>query len=871
VLDKVLLAKTRTERRYFAGYVIIASALIVLIVLLQSFRYRLFGTTLLLGWDTPSYVWMARYAIAKGPINMVAAWGFPYFYSLIVAFFGYLTGDVVMVERILPILFGVVLIWANSELVFGITKNVHAAGLAAVLSAISVNVLRLVSDLHRTLMGVSLSTIALLLVPNVGERKSLVDKVYLSLILLLFVTAITQIEVYFVFSLSLALYGILTKNLKKLLMLTLACAIPVAVLVPLFSKFFFGYFGTLVYVEYQLPVSIALFWTEGSWIMLGVIIVGSYVFLKSKLRNRKLVSPIFSWSIVLLALISLIGAGIIHLPTDFAFRSMIIYPIPALMAFIAEGCNYMNHQQQTETSLSTQKRRSFKAIFRRTLPVLIAFLLIGSSVFLVAQYVNGFLTPFIPRSGYDKIMKTKQLLAGRYTSAPIFVFRGDPPVWYANLYRNYLGAEIGEHFAYYGDIVKLFQFERSEPEIKYDPYLSQLEKHYISFYFDEMLGNFSGPPPPMYVHGSYITNLTELMAHPIIIITPEFYNHEIPYCLKPFQEGDGIYIIPPNSEINFSKVSQGPEITVFKNNIPFKINSTYLYIDPQDPSIVHLSVNASQGYTSYNFTDYPSNWTFQDIEQGGDISFPEVDPRRVNGTKAISGNDPADSAAGWSSPWPEQAATLEIDTSTKKEGLASLKITGRTDSWGDLGAGYNSSGTWNLSGYSSISVWAKSNESATFSISLIDINGRSRTFWSLEAGKVSATTSWKRFATNLTDYTSETSGFNISAVDSVDLYVYSNVKKSMTFWVDDLMVDTALNLKQSVYKDRVPVNETIVAYFYTHLEDPQLVHTACRRDPVDNGLTADSPSSPDVCVSKRTNDPAGRAANRLFSQLHLAF
>ena len=119
----------------------------------------------------------------------------------------------------------------------------------------------------------------------------------------------------------------------------------------------------------------------------------------------------------------------------------------------------------------------------------------------------------------------------------------------------------------------------------------------------------------MYVHDSYITNVTELMSHPIVIITPEFYNQEIPYCIKPFHIGDGIYVIPPNSQIDFTKVSYGPEITVIRDSTPFKINSTYLYIDPKDPSIVYLNVNASHGYTSYNFTNFPSNWIFQELNK----------------------------------------------------------------------------------------------------------------------------------------------------------------------------------------------------------------------------------------------------------------
>jgi len=466
-----------------------------------------------------------------------------------------------MVERILPILFGILLIWANSELVFRVTKNVHVAGLAAILSAISLNVLRLVSDLHRNLMALSLSMIALLLVPNLEERKSFVNKEYLSFILLLFIIAITHFETYFILSLSLVLYGIFTKDVRKLLSLTLACAIPVAILVPLFSKFFFAYLGTLVYFEYGLTVSTALLWIGGSWIILGFVIVGSFLFFKSKLKSKKLVSLIFSWSLVLLALISLIGTKIVPLPTDFAYRSLTILPIPVLLALAAQGCNNLiSHHQRTKTSLSTQKRRSLKAIFRRLPPFLIAFFLIGSSAFLTIQYIDTFFTPFIPRSGYEKIMETKQFLDGISPSVPVFVFRGDPPVWYVNLYRNYLGAEIGEHFAYYGDIENLFKFVRSEQKINYSIYLSQLEEYYITFYFNEILGNLSRPPPPIYVHDSHITSVTELMSHPIVIVTPEFYNQEIPYCIKQFHIGDGIYVIPPYSSINSSEITYNSEV-----------------------------------------------------------------------------------------------------------------------------------------------------------------------------------------------------------------------------------------------------------------------------------------------------------------------
>jgi len=323
----------------------------------------------------------------------------------------------------------------------------------------------------------------------------------------------------------------------------------------------------------------------------------------------------------------------------------------------------------------------------------------------------------------------------------------------------------------------------------------------------------------MYVHDSHIKSVEELMSHPIILIAPEFYNEEIPYYLKPFHRGEGIYIIPVNSSINPSEITYGPEVTVIKNGTPTQVESEYAYIDPYDPSAVYIKVNASSGYTSYNFTNFSSDWVFQSIEQGGDPSFPEMDPRRINGTKACGGNDPADSMNYWSSPLLEQNGTLQADVLSKKEGFASLKVSGKTDSWGNLAVRYDSPGTWNLAGCSSIGVWVKCNESALFCITLVDCYKGSRMFWAIEAEGGSAVTSWRRFAVNMTEYTSQTPDFVINSVDYISLFVCSEPKKNLSFWIDDLTVDTVLDLREFVYKDRVLVDVTVVAYFCTFLED----------------------------------------------------
>ena len=89
----------------------------------------------------------------------------------------------------------------------------------------------------------------------------------------------------------------------------------------------------------------------------------------------------------------------------------------------------------------------------------------------------------------------------------------------------------------------------------------------------------------------------------------------------------------------------------------------------------------------------------------------------------------------------------------------------------------------------------------------------------IEAEDGSATTGWKRFVVNLRDYTSQTPGFSINSVDHIDLFVYSTVGKNLSFWIDDLTVDKSVELENFIYKDRVPADETVVAYFYTRIED----------------------------------------------------
>jgi hypothetical protein len=509
-----------------------------LVILLQSYKHQIFGTTLLLGYDSPAYVWLAKNVITKGPINMVHFWNYPNLYVQLLAFFGYLAGNVVVVERVLPLLFGALLIYANSKLVLGVAKNVRVAGLAAFLTAISLNVLKIVSDFHRNLMAFSLGSIVLLLVADLNDDKPFLNRRYLSLIPILIIIASTHFETFFVLSICLALYGCLIKNLKKLLMLGLACAIPLAILISSFPVYFLEYVSKATPYTHELTLDEIVQWAGGSWILFGFLIAGAiYLLHRTMRRDGKLAPLIFSWFLAVVLVIILIQLTRI-LPSFFSLRTLLLAPVPVLLALSIPTCDHFIKRVRSRRGRSSARHST--PLYVRLSLFFLALCLIGGSALLVFQSSDYFLTPHISRSSYEKIIATRDFFVKNGLSKPVVVFRGDPPIRFVELYRNYLRMELGEHLAYYGDVENLFLLAPPEPRIKYDVYLSERERHFLKAYYNELL-----------VH---VKSVETLMSHPILLITPEFYKGEIPCYVKPFHIGEGIYIIPPGAPIDTPEV-----------------------------------------------------------------------------------------------------------------------------------------------------------------------------------------------------------------------------------------------------------------------------------------------------------------------------
>lgn len=823
------------NNRFCIGYVALSSFLLVLIVVVQSYRQNIFGTRLLLGWDSSGYVWEAQDLIRYGSLHMMALWGYPQFYLHLLAFLGYITGNVIMTERVLPLLFGILLVYADYQVTFKIAKNAHVAGLAAILTVFSVNFLRILADLNRNLMALSLGMISLLLVYNLENTASFLNRKYLALIALLLVMAGSHFETFLIFSLALVLYGFFTKDWKRIVMLALACTIPVAILILFFPVYFFGYASSVVFSTRVMTLNDFVMWTGGIWMLSGFFFISALCLFHRSIRQKdKLVLLFISYFLVIVLAISFVT--LTHaLPVDFAIRVLFLLPIPILSSLAVQTlANFLGNAFMDLKAFSARTKHALKFSLHRLLLLVLVPILIASSVFAVFIYIDAFLIPYIPLSGYGKLLAASEFLRNNNLSQPVAVYYGSPAIWHTSLYRNYLGAELGEHFSYYGSIENLLRLKPSELRLQDDPSLKEVERYFSTLYYNELIGNWSGSIPTTYGHRSYITSVEILMSHPILIITPEFYNDEVPYYIRPFHIGQGIYIIPPNSVLNTGEAVYGPSLAVYRNGVIGLVRSEYLYADPVDPSLIILRVNGSSGYDSYNFTGIPSDWTFIKIEQGGDLSFPEKDPLRLNGVPALGGNDPADSAEGWTSP---QAGEISADPNLKKEGFAALKVVGTTDSWGTLGFRYNLTEAWDLSRYDMIAVWAKSTEETAFCVTLHDSSYETRTYWGIQADGSSLTTEWKRFVVYLGNFTQGTPNFDITAVDSVDLYVSSSPGKEMTLLIDDLIVDNLPESRVAVYKARVLVDEIVVLYLAVR-ETLHDEHPLSKSHEVRQGITA---------------------------------
>jgi hypothetical protein len=817
-----------TERLKFLAYFAASASFLIIVIAISYWLHGMFSSEssgLLLGWDTPAYAWQANYILVHGPLDAIIKYNYPQFYVLLFSGVAYIVGDTVLVARTLPIFIGLLLIFANMSIVQKLTNNSHAAGLSGLLTVASFSFLRILSDLQRNLFAYALALLVLYLVPEVHSARKIISRYCLSFFLLLPLVAVTHFETYLVLAFSLMLTGILSMKKRDIMLFFIGPILPAAVLISIFPQFFLGYAGMVDPYATIPPLTfgeLATYSGGSALHLIFLVVAGIFLLAKVIRRENLLAIAIFSWSATITFLVVTTTLGQI-LSVDFARRAFLLLPFPILLALTPVVIiNSLTADKSFGVRLISRGRNLFQLTtsqlrkYSKFLGILVASYTLASSALLsITIAPNVFLTPYVSQPTIQKIQQATEILKGLNLQEPVVIFKGDPSIWFASLDRNYVGAYFGDHFAYYGSIENLLQLLRSEPSFS-DPSLAISERRLSYWYYDEMLGTkrfFS----PMYDHDDPIKDFATLRQHPILIITPELYNDNIPFYFRPFYFKNGIYLVPPDTLRNVT-ITYGPSLDVMIDDLPMTIRSEYVGMPPDDPSLVLVRLNLPAGYHSYELRQIPSEWVFARLEQGGALSFPDVDPHRLNGVRADFMNDPADSTAYWSVT-PTSTGEETLDVLERKEGYASLKIAGTTDEWGNLGLRYDPPDPMDLTDYQNILLWIKTEELSTFSIYMQGQSDSYRLFYGLKEAGEGPTSDWKRFIVHLGNYTGQRGSFDLGGIDYVDFFISSKAGRNLAFWIDDVVVDSSFDLNDGILKTRVLTSDDVTVFFYAILQD----------------------------------------------------
>lgn len=796
-----------TSKKLFLILIAASLAVMISIVALQFMRHGMLGTGLLLGMDSPGYVWAAKNVVEYGPVLMIQHWRFTNSYVQLLAFLGCLSGNIVLMETGLPLMFALLLVYANSRCVLEITGSFPAAYLSVFMTTVSINTLRLLSDLHSNLMALSLSFVVLLWYSRSKDDKSVLSKQYLPVIAVFLLIASTHIETYVLLSVTCLLQGLLRRDYRRAAKWFVLSAIPGVVLVPaLIAGGFSMSLSSDLTIGSPLTVDEIVLWLGGSVFLYLFLVIGVIYLLHRSIRSGNQLSQlVLLWVFVNLTLASVVESGILPSSNPTSFRLLLAVPVPMLLSLAAFFVVSSTRSVSLSFRILSARKHYPLHLSTQRIAVVAVILLAANMVFVTYEHVDESLTPYMSNSTYLRIGETKKFFEENQLRIPVVVFRGEAAIQLGWVMRTYIGAELGEHFAYYGEFDNLLDLTSLSVT-----YQDTNENALSKAWSGEMLGIYN----TMWVHSSTITSVEGLKSCPLLVISPDLYDGRLPYYMRPFHIGQGIYVIPPDTISKTGKTLYGPSITLFADGLPSQVRSEYLDIDPQDPSVVCVMVNASSGYESYEISGFPSNWIFYGISQGGDLSFPDENPVRFDGAPAVLGNDPAETLDSWSAT--AVNGTIFLDPINRKEGVSSLRVSGAFDAWGNLGALYEIPGTQNLTLHNSLSVWAKSSEPATFSAALIDSEGNTRIYWSIAAPDGgSSSTEWKRFLIRLNEFSTEEGAFNIGDVDKIFLYTWmaEGPVKNMTLWIDDLTLDTLDNFGTYIRKDRVLMDDSIVFYF----------------------------------------------------------
>lgn len=497
-----------------------------------------FGIARILGWDTLAYAFSTQETLKQGFPWMLRHWNHPNSYALLLAGLSSLTGNVSLTANLLPVVFAALLSFASGYVVRKIT-NPATGLLAAILTATSMATFRIFVDLHRALFAFLGITILIALDSTKTLAKARLDLKGVLVIVLLLVVAFSNFEMYLAYLLSVILVlglrrerwsrwpFVLGWSILPGLLFALTPAPPL-ILNSLFYVTRTGIAqgltleGLLLYFSPIISIPFAIF---------GV----AFLMLKWKSKPDGLATPLLSWIVAISILLILFGIVIRMIPL---YRAIISLHIPMLVAlgayFLIEWVVRLSRQ-----TYSTLPRGHFLKVRLPDQTRHVAFAFFATALIIASgigmkENSTLFWKPIVSQDLYARLAHSSEFLRDKGWPEPIYLVLNEQVLGILAPIRFELGLlNDNPTYLYYGDINLLPWF---------------VHPYYIFPDWIESPAKI-GPLEQEYFMTTFWLNPEhlDLLAHPLVVVSPELFGRTLPPSFEEFLVGEGLYVIPPNT------------------------------------------------------------------------------------------------------------------------------------------------------------------------------------------------------------------------------------------------------------------------------------------------------------------------------------
>ncbi len=517
----------------------------VLVILTSAFLYyhilsiaRLeFGSARILGWDSLKYALMGQEVLSQGIPYMLAQWHHPNVYGLLLAGASGIVPTVETMTNVLPAGL-VVLLSLSGAVIVGRIAGTHTGVVAGILTATSIGTLRLFSDLHRALFALLAVTILIAIdSAKVLSRTKLDHRTGLA-VLLLFLVAFSEFEIYLLYLLATVFALALRKERWLGWGLTILWSIIPGILFAL-TPSPAQILGNLAFVverdlARQLTLDSLLFLVPIFTIPFSIF--GAAFLLRETFLKRDSTGTILlSWVLAVLSALLVLSFVVRAIPP---WRALILLHLPLLVSF---GMRYMfvwlaGLTHKTSRNLPPGHFAKIQ-LPDQTLHVgfaLFATIMIVASGIIVIERSEFVLIPIVPDGLYDRLRQSSEHVRGNDWPEPIYLVLNRSTLLFLNPIRFELGLlNDNPTYLYNGDLNFLPWF--AHPNRIFPP------PHPFSAYSLNMAGQY------YLLENALHPEPLGLLAHPIIIISPELFPRSLPSSFNQFHVGDGIFVIPPGS------------------------------------------------------------------------------------------------------------------------------------------------------------------------------------------------------------------------------------------------------------------------------------------------------------------------------------